>query len=265
MGPGADREPKFEIVNAARQKTVGREHVPAKGARGRRYPAGCRTDRDHITETRRRAHGAAEIGAVCERGHSCCDGDSGTARGAAGRQRGIERIARRSAQPIGAHRAKTEFRRVGLANDNSACRPKPRHHQLVLIRHVVLEQQRSIRRVQTPRVGEILYGNRNAMQRSYRTACRVACVGLTACTVGIDGHESRKAGVVRGNTCEMSLEHSTCGNLTLCQSLGKPGCRPFAEIGIDRHGARMHELSGNDDSAGTGFAYPLSLGGVLHG
>jgi hypothetical protein len=170
-----------------------------------------------------------------------------------------------AAQPICAHRAKTEFRRVGLANDSSACLPKPRHHKLVLIRHVVLEQRRSIRRAQTPRVGEILYGNRNAVQRSDRTACRVACIGLTACTIGIDGNESRKGGVVCGNAREMSLKHSTCGNLTPRQSLGKSGGRQFAEIGFDRHGARMHELLGNDDSTGTGFAYPLSSGGVLHG
>ena len=84
IGANAGGKPKFEIVNAARQKTLRREHVPAKGARGRRYPAGCRTDRDHIAETCRRTHGAAEIGAVCERGHSCCDGDSRTARGATG-------------------------------------------------------------------------------------------------------------------------------------------------------------------------------------
>ena len=63
------------------------------------------------------------------------------------------------------------------------------------------------------------------MQRSYRRACRVACVGLTACTIGIDGNESRKAGVVCGNAREMSLDHITCGNLTPRQSLGKRGGR----------------------------------------
>ena len=103
------------------------------------------------------------------------------------------------------------------------------------------------------------------MQRSHRRTCRVACVGLTACTIGIDGNECRKAGVVRGNTREMSLNHIACGNLTPRQSLGKSGGRQSAGIGFDRHGARMHELLGNDDSTGMGFAYPISSGGVLHG
>jgi hypothetical protein len=78
------------------------EHVPAKGARGRRYPAGCRTDRDHIAETRRRSHRATEIGAVNERNHSGCDGDGRTARRATGRQRDVEGIARWSAKAISA-------------------------------------------------------------------------------------------------------------------------------------------------------------------
>ena len=103
------------------------------------------------------------------------------------------------------------------------------------------------------------------MQRSHRRACRVACVGLTARTIGIDGNESRKLGVVRGNTREMGLNHIACGNLTPRQSLGKSGGRQFAGIGFDRHGARMHELRGNDDSTGMGFAFPMKSGGVLHG
>ena len=92
------------------------------------------------------------------------------------------------------------------------------------------------------------------MQRSYRIACRVACIGLTACTIGIDGNESRKGGVVCGNAREMSLKHSACGNLTPRQSLGKSVGHQFAEIGFDRHGARMQELLGNEDSTGTVFA-----------
>ena len=70
------------------------------------------------------------------------------------------------------------------------------------------------------------------MQRSDRPACRVACVGLTARTIRIDGDESRKAGVVRGDAREMRLEHITCGNLTPRQSLGKRGGRQFAETGF---------------------------------
>ena len=80
VGAGAGGEPKFEIVDAAGQKTVCGEHVPAQGARRNRYPARRWTDRDHIAETCRRTHRAAEIGAVGERGHSGRDRDGRTAR-----------------------------------------------------------------------------------------------------------------------------------------------------------------------------------------
>jgi len=104
-----------------------------------------------------------------------------------------------------------------------------------------------------------------AMQRPYRRACRVACLGLTARTIGIDRNEGRKLGIARGDAREMGLKHSTCGNLTPCQSLGQSDGRQFARTGFYRHGARMHELRGNDDSAGMGFAFPLMSGGMLHG
>jgi len=102
------------------------------------------------------------------------------------------------------------------------------------------------------------------MQRSHRRACRVACVGLTARTIRIYGNESRKLSVECGDAREMGLERIACGNLAPRQSLGKNRSRKFAEIGFNRHGARLHELRGNDDSTGTGFAFPLMTGGVLH-
>ena len=73
------------------------------------------------------------------------------------------------------------------------------------------------------------------MQRSHRRACRVACVGLTAHTVQIDGNESRKPGVVCGDAREMGLDHIACGNLTPRQSLGESGGRNLAKISFSRH------------------------------
>jgi len=43
------------------------------------------------------------------------------------------------------------------------------------------------------------------------------------------------------------------------------GGRNLAKISFSRHGARMPELRGNDDSTGTGFAFPVMSGGMLHG
>ena len=73
---------------------------------------------------------------MSERNHSGCDGDGRTARRAAGCQRYIEGIARWSAQAICTDRAKTEFRRVGLANDDGACLPKPSYDEFVLVRDI---------------------------------------------------------------------------------------------------------------------------------
>jgi hypothetical protein len=39
----------------------------------------------------------------------------------------------------------------------------------------------------------------------------------------------------------------------------------LARINCNRHGARMPDLRGDDDSTGTGFAFPLMSGGMLHG
>jgi hypothetical protein len=134
-----------------------------------------------------------------------------------------------------------------------------------MLRDIVLEQQRSIGRAQYPGIRRILHGDWQTMQGAHRRTRRIACVGLTLRTIRIDGNESRQLGVVCGDTREMSLERLTCGNLTPRQSLGKSGGRKFAGIRFNRHRAGMHELPANDESTGTGFAFPLMSGGVLHG
>ena len=103
------------------------------------------------------------------------------------------------------------------------------------------------------------------MQRAYGRACRVACIGLTTRTIRIDCNESGKLSVACGDAREMGLDYIACGNLTPRQSLGKNGGRNFAKTCFSRHGPRMPELRGNDDSAGMGFAFPLMSGGMLHG
>jgi len=103
------------------------------------------------------------------------------------------------------------------------------------------------------------------MQRSCRPACRVAGVGLTASTIRIDSNESREPGVVRADARKVRLERITCRNLTPRQGLGKRDSRKLAGIFVKRHGARMHELRGNDDRAGTGLAFFRIAGGAIHG
>ena len=265
VAPGTGRQHPFEIVNRAAEKTVRGEHVPAQSACGNRNAARRRTDRYDVAKAGWRAHRTAEVGAVRQRRHSGRHGNGGAARRAAGSERRIEGIARRSAEAICAYGTEAEFRSVGLANDNRPGLPKPRDHQFVLVRDMVLEQRRSIGCSQSPRIGQILHGDGHAMQRADRPACRIASVGLKACTFGIDSQERRKFAVVRGDPGEMRFERITCGNLTPSQGVGKRSCGQLAGVFANHHGARLHELPGNDDNIGTRLAYSSRLGGVLYG
>ena len=94
----------------------------------------------------------------------------------------------------------------------------------------------------------------------------VAGIGLTARTICIDSDESREARVALSNPGKMRIESQSRAEISRrAKALASAAARELTKTVVDRHDLSMHELAGNDDSAGMGFAFPLMSGGMLHG
>ena len=235
---------------------------PAKGARGAAIRP-VRTDRSTTSRNLPAYARSRRIGAVQRAGHSVATATAEPPEEPPDVNARIERIARRSAH---ADLCTPRQNRIPALVDSPmitapVCRSLD--HKLVLIRHLVLEQQRSSTS-QTLVVGGSFTAP-NAMQspidRLPRRMRRPDGV-----TIGIDGN-----GAERRASCaamrEMSLKHSTCGNLMPRQS-------PLARV-VAVNSQRLARPSwsknartslGNDDSTRHGICLPVdSSEECIHG
>ena len=132
-----------------------------------RHQAGRRSETRHAAERRRRAQAAAVVGAGGER-HLPQSQRRGRAAGGAGAGLGrVERVAGRAVHPVDGVGAGAELGRVGLAQDHAARLADAGHHELVLGRHVVLEQERAEGGPEPRRRLQILHADRQPGEQAH--------------------------------------------------------------------------------------------------
>ena len=129
-------------------RPIGPDHAEGHEARRAvdgRHHAGRGAEAGHAAERGRRAQAAAEVGAGGER-HLAERQRDGRAAGRAGAGLGrVEGIAGRAVDAVGGVGAGAELGRVGLGENDAAGPADVGDVELVLGRHVVLEQQRAQR------------------------------------------------------------------------------------------------------------------------
>lgn len=250
IAPSAHRQRQFEILDTAGEEAVGGQHVPAERSARRRDAARRGPDRGDIAKACGRAHRAAEIGALRERHHAGRDRDGGAAGRSTGRQREIGRIARRPAHLIGADRTEAELGRVGLSQDDRAGAPQPRHHEIVLGRHMIAKQDRSICCPQSRGVGEILDPDGHAMQRTDRRRSCIADVRGAAGAPGIDDHERRQQRILFRDPRQMCLDGIARAQLARSDGARKGFGSEIADRWLRCHRRTMPNLAAKGERGG---------------
>ncbi|MGY3365145.1 hypothetical protein ACVWZL_002270 [Bradyrhizobium sp. GM2.4] len=259
-----DRQRKLEIVDAAGEKTVGGEHVPAEGAMRRRDATGRRPDRGDVAKTCGRAHGATEIGAMGQRHHAGRDRNRGATGRSTRSQYRIERIARRPAQFVGTDRAEAEFGCVGLSQNDRASAPQSRDHEIVFGRNMIAEQSRSVRGRNPRSVGEVLDPYGHPMQRADPRWRGVADISGTAGPLRIDSHEGRQLAIKTRDPRQMRLDRVARGEFALREGACEGRGSEVANRSIRRHHPTMPNLAAKSDRCGHETCFLLRGNGRQH-
>ena len=228
---GERREQQRDVARRARDRPEHRQRVPRVARPGVRDPAGGGAQADEVAERGGVADARAEVGPVGERHHPGRDGGRRAAAGAAGRAREVVRVARRAEDRVEGLRARAELGRVRLADHDRARRAQALDDQRVVLRDVLGEQRRAVRRPHPGRVLEVLDRDRQPVQDAARS--EAASAASAACSAS-SGSSSVTIALTRGLTAairsQMRLHHLARGELTGAEARGelRRGAAPHA-------------------------------------
>ena len=160
-GVGHHREQQGDVGDRARH----RPHLTELRHRAVRHDrARGRAEAQHVAERRRVAQRAHVVAAVGDRQHPRRQRRGRAAAAAADRAGAVVGVAGDAVDRVVGLRAEAELGRVGLADDDRARRPQPRHEGLVDGAHPVAVDRRSRGPRQVRHLSEVLHRDRQAVQ-----------------------------------------------------------------------------------------------------
>ncbi len=112
------------------------------------------------------------VGAVRQRHHVGRKRHGRAAGTSARRPAAIIGVQRRAEDGIVGVRAKTEFRHIGLADEDGPGLAQPCHHRAISFRDMVAEERRALGGRQARHVLQVFHGNRQAVQGTDGAAAR---------------------------------------------------------------------------------------------
>ena len=170
-------EQQAQVRHGARHRTERRELDPGRIAPLARNQPERRTQADDAAERGRVAAGAAGIRAGRDRHHAAGERRARSAGRAGRRACRIERIAGRAIDGVARVGARAPFGRVGLAEHDRARGAQRRHHALVALGDVILEDRTARGGRQALGVDQVLHAERQAVQAPKRVAAHHLLLG----------------------------------------------------------------------------------------
>jgi hypothetical protein len=166
-----------QIVHVARHRAFDRQLMqPEFRARPARHPPLTRAQTEYIVPASRIAQAAHEIRTIRHRQQTMCECDRRTTTAAACAHAGVPRIASGAMNLVEGMRAQSQFRNIGLADDDRASRLDTLSDDLVVLWHYTLQQRASKVTRETNHMCSVFNRMRYAVQPAHGFTARQLCI-----------------------------------------------------------------------------------------